>query len=74
MPPGIIVPGVIDTLTNIVEHPELVAERIERYANVVGRENRPGHVLHMDKRGAGGRGGGRSDKAMHRHLKDFQSL
>jgi 5-methyltetrahydropteroyltriglutamate--homocysteine methyltransferase len=35
----IIVPGVIDTLTNFVEHPELVAERIERYAGIVGREN-----------------------------------
>ena len=35
----IIIPGVIDTLTNFVEHPELVAERIERYANIVGRQN-----------------------------------
>ena len=35
----IIIPGVIDTLTNFVEHPELVAERIVRYANIVGREN-----------------------------------
>jgi 5-methyltetrahydropteroyltriglutamate--homocysteine methyltransferase len=32
----IIVPGVIDSLTNYVEHPELVAERISRYARVVG--------------------------------------
>ncbi len=40
LPEGkVIVPGVIDTLTNFVEHPELVAERIERYANLVGREN-----------------------------------
>lgn len=40
LPEGkIIVPGVIDTLTNFVEHPELVAERIGRYANIVGREN-----------------------------------
>jgi 5-methyltetrahydropteroyltriglutamate--homocysteine methyltransferase len=40
LPDGkIIMPGVIDTLTNFVEHPELVAERIERYANIVGREN-----------------------------------
>ena len=35
----IIVPGAIDTLTNFVEHPELVAERIVRYAEIVGREN-----------------------------------
>jgi 5-methyltetrahydropteroyltriglutamate--homocysteine methyltransferase len=34
----IIVPGVIDSLTNYVEHPELVAERITRYAQVVGPE------------------------------------
>ena len=30
--------GVIDTKTNSVEHPELVAERLERFANIVGRE------------------------------------
>ena len=34
----VLVPGVIDTSTNYVEHPELVAQRITRYANVVGRE------------------------------------
>jgi 5-methyltetrahydropteroyltriglutamate--homocysteine methyltransferase len=34
-----LIPGVIDTLTNIVEHPRLVAQRIERFANIVGREN-----------------------------------
>ena len=34
----ILLPGVIDTSTNYVEHPELVAERIVRFANVVGRE------------------------------------
>jgi 5-methyltetrahydropteroyltriglutamate--homocysteine methyltransferase len=34
----ILIPGVIDTSTNYVEHPELVAQRIERLANVVGRE------------------------------------
>ena len=34
-----IIPGVIDSTTNFIEHPELVAQRIERYANVVGREN-----------------------------------
>jgi 5-methyltetrahydropteroyltriglutamate--homocysteine methyltransferase len=35
----IIVPGVIDSTTNFVEHPELIAERISRYARLVGREN-----------------------------------
>jgi 5-methyltetrahydropteroyltriglutamate--homocysteine methyltransferase len=30
--------GVIDTKTNHVEHPELVAERLERFANIVGKE------------------------------------
>ncbi|HXX19740.1 MAG TPA: cobalamin-independent methionine synthase II family protein [Candidatus Acidoferrum sp.] len=34
----ILVPGVIDTGTNYVEHPELVAQRICRYADIVGRD------------------------------------
>jgi 5-methyltetrahydropteroyltriglutamate--homocysteine methyltransferase len=34
----VLIPGVIDSTTNFIEHPELVAERIERYAEVVGRE------------------------------------
>ena len=34
----VLIPGVLDTTTNFVEHPELVAERIERFANIVGRE------------------------------------
>jgi 5-methyltetrahydropteroyltriglutamate--homocysteine methyltransferase len=34
-----LVPGVISHATNVVEHPELVAERIIRYAKRVGREN-----------------------------------
>jgi 5-methyltetrahydropteroyltriglutamate--homocysteine methyltransferase len=34
-----IIPGVIDSTTNYVEHPELVAQRITRYAHLVGREN-----------------------------------
>lgn len=33
----VLVPGVIDTCTNYVEHPEVVAQRIGHYANVVGR-------------------------------------
>ena len=40
LPAGkILVPGVISHATNVVEHPELVAERIVRYASLVGREN-----------------------------------
>jgi len=39
LPSGkILLPGVIDTSTNYVEHPELVAQRIVRLAGVVGRE------------------------------------
>jgi 5-methyltetrahydropteroyltriglutamate--homocysteine methyltransferase len=34
----IIIPGVIDSTTNFVEHPRLVAQRIGRYADIVGRE------------------------------------
>jgi len=34
----ILVPGVLDTSTNYVEHPDLVAERICRFADIVGRE------------------------------------
>lgn len=34
----VLVPGVIDSTTNFVEHPELVAERICRFADIVGRE------------------------------------
>lgn len=40
LPEGkVIVPGIVGHATNVVEHPELVAERIERFASVVGREN-----------------------------------
>ena len=35
----ILVPGVIEPQSNYVEHPELVAQRIERYAHLVGRDN-----------------------------------
>jgi 5-methyltetrahydropteroyltriglutamate--homocysteine methyltransferase len=34
----VLVPGVLDSTTNFVEHPELVAERILNFANLVGRE------------------------------------
>ena len=40
LPPGkVLIPGVISHATNIVEHPELVAQRIVRLAKIVGREN-----------------------------------
>ena len=32
-------PGVVSHATNIVEHPQLVADRLVRYAQIVGREN-----------------------------------
>jgi len=35
----VLIPGVIESKSNFVEHPELVAQRIGRYANLVGREN-----------------------------------
>ncbi|MBT4872764.1 MAG: cobalamin-independent methionine synthase II family protein [Marinovum sp.] len=34
----ILIPGVVDTTTNFVEHPELVAQRIEKFTNIVGTE------------------------------------
>jgi 5-methyltetrahydropteroyltriglutamate--homocysteine methyltransferase len=40
LPPGkVLIPGVISHATNVVEHPELVAERITRLARLVGRDN-----------------------------------
>ncbi|MGC2200091.1 MAG: cobalamin-independent methionine synthase II family protein [Stellaceae bacterium] len=40
LPEGkIIVPGVIESKSNFIEHPELIAQRIARYANLVGRAN-----------------------------------
>ena len=40
LPDGkVLFPGVIDSTTNFIEHPELIAQRIERYADLVGREN-----------------------------------
>jgi 5-methyltetrahydropteroyltriglutamate--homocysteine methyltransferase len=35
----VLIPGVIDSTTNFIEHPEVVADRIERYASVAGKEN-----------------------------------
>ena len=40
LPDGkILLPGVVSHATNVVEHPELVADRILRFAQAVGREN-----------------------------------
>ncbi len=40
LPPGkMLIPGVITHGCNIVEHPELIAERLVRFARLVGREN-----------------------------------
>jgi 5-methyltetrahydropteroyltriglutamate--homocysteine methyltransferase len=40
LPEGkIVIPGVIESKSNFIEHPELVAQRIARYANLVGRDN-----------------------------------
>ena len=34
----ILVPGVLDTTTNFVEHPELVAQRLQRFVDIVGAD------------------------------------
>ncbi len=47
----IILPGVVSHATNVVEHPELVADRIIRFANLVGRER----VIAATDCGLGGR-------------------
>jgi len=40
LPDGkLLIPGVIESKSNFIEHPELIAQRIARYANQVGREN-----------------------------------
>jgi 5-methyltetrahydropteroyltriglutamate--homocysteine methyltransferase len=36
---AVLIPGVVGHATDFVEHPELVAERLEKYARLVGREN-----------------------------------
>jgi 5-methyltetrahydropteroyltriglutamate--homocysteine methyltransferase len=52
LPEGkVILPGVVSHATNVVEHPELVADRIVRFANVVGKER----VIASTDCGLGGR-------------------
>jgi len=47
----VLIPGVVSHATNVVEHPELVADRIIRFAELVGRE----HVIAGTDCGLGGR-------------------
>ena len=47
----ILIPGIVSHATNVIEHPELVADRIVRFANLVGREN----VIASTDCGLGGR-------------------
>jgi 5-methyltetrahydropteroyltriglutamate--homocysteine methyltransferase len=52
LPDGkVIIPGIVSHATNVVEHPELVAQRIVRFANIVGRDN----VIASTDCGLGGR-------------------
>ena len=52
LPEGkVILPGIVSHATNVVEHPETVADRIERFASVVGKEN----VIASTDCGLGGR-------------------
>jgi 5-methyltetrahydropteroyltriglutamate--homocysteine methyltransferase len=52
LPEGkLLIPGVVSHATNVLEHPELVADRIVRFADVVGREN----VIASTDCGLGGR-------------------
>jgi 5-methyltetrahydropteroyltriglutamate--homocysteine methyltransferase len=52
LPEGkIVIPGVVSHATNVLEHPEVVADRLIRYASVVGREN----VIASTDCGLGGR-------------------
>jgi 5-methyltetrahydropteroyltriglutamate--homocysteine methyltransferase len=40
LPEGrVLIPGVIESKSNFIEHPELIAQRLSRYARLVGREN-----------------------------------
>jgi 5-methyltetrahydropteroyltriglutamate--homocysteine methyltransferase len=52
LPEGrLLMPGVVSHATNLIEHPELVADRIIRFAQIVGREN----VVASTDCGLGGR-------------------
>jgi 5-methyltetrahydropteroyltriglutamate--homocysteine methyltransferase len=47
----VLIPGVVSHATNVLEHPEVVADRLMNYASVVGREN----VIASTDCGLGGR-------------------
>ena len=50
-PGRLLIPGVVSHATNVIEHPQLVADRLIRFADVVGREN----ILAGTDCGLGGR-------------------
>ena len=58
LPEGkMLIPGVIESKSNFIEHPELIAQRIARYANLVGaRERHRGQRLRLRHLGRPGRG------------------
>ena len=64
LPDGkVLIPGVIESKSNFIEHPELIAQRIGRYAKLVGRENViAGSRLRL--RHLGRTGGGRSRRGV----------
>ena len=68
LPDGkILIPGVVSHATNVLEHRELVADRILRFAGVVGREPRRSHPSAArlgEARGAGARCGPRQPRAV----------
>ncbi len=77
LPEGkMLIPGVIESKSNFIEHPELIAQRIGRYANLVGRENvdrrQRLRLRHLGRpgRGRSGRGlgqdGGDGGRRAHR--------
>ena len=40
LPPGkVLIPGVIDSTNNYIEHPDLIAQRLRNYVKLVGQEN-----------------------------------
>ena len=58
LPAGkVLIPGVLESKANFIEHPELVAQRIVRFASLVGRENVIASSDCGFAQGAGGRGG-----------------
>ena len=58
LPAGkVLIPGVIESKSNFIEHPEVIAQRIGRYAKLVGRENViAGSRLRLRHLGRPGRG------------------